>query len=199
MDKHQSKIETAVEPDCLSCDVGYGITSLPKYDYMSNFCIYISLDPYLAQWFIHDQGGKQPIQLVKGSVESKILEVYIAKRPSNIPPELYAPDKVAIALPGFRYRPAEIYNFLPNHAMAALTNAIRNRFDIELWNDLHHFGKIGRRQDELIYAWMEKHGIAQTEVNWNAIAKRYQRQRDIYLKRERSAKSYKKKKSRKNH
>ena len=78
--------------------------------------------------------------------------------------------------------------------MAALVVSIRNRFDIELWRDLHHFGKITRRQDELIYAWMEKNGIEMTEANWNAIAKRYQRQRDMYLKRERAKCSYNRKK-----
>lgn len=166
---------------------------------MSNFCIYIQLDPYLAQWFIHDHGGSQPVQLTKASVESKILEVYIAKRPANVPPEINPPGKVAIAIPCFRLRPPETYNFLPNRAVAALIDCIRNRFDLELWTDLHHFGKIGRRQDELIYAWMEKHGIEQTEANWNAIAKRYQRQREIYRKRERAAKSYNRKKSKKSH
>ena len=35
---------------------------------------------------------------------------------------------------------------------------------------------------------MEKYGIAMTEKNWNAIAKRYQRKRDYYLMNERRKK-----------
>ena len=100
-----------------------------------------------------------------------------------------------LSIPTFRHRPAETYNHLPKFALAALLNSIRNRFDIALWNDLHHFGKIGRRQDELIFAWMEKHGIELTEANWNAIAKRYQRQRDLYLNRHRAKNSYENRKS----
>ena len=42
---------------------------------------------------------------------------------------------------------------------------------------------------------MEKHGIEMTETNWNAIAKRYQRQRNVYSKREWSKSSYSRKKS----
>lgn len=42
---------------------------------------------------------------------------------------------------------------------------------------------------------MEKHGIEMTETNWNAIAKRYQRQRTVYIKRQWSKSSYKGKKS----
>lgn len=36
---------------------------------------------------------------------------------------------------------------------------------------------------------MEKHGIELTEKNWNAIAKRYQRKRDIYRRIDRRKKS----------
>ena len=148
---------------------------------MSNICIYIDLDNYLAQWFINSRGGTTPVSLERASVESKILEVFLQKRPENVPPDIDTTGKVAIYIPTFRHRPAETYNFLPKHARSALLVSIRNRFDIELWNDLHHFGAIGSRQDELIYAWMEKHNIEPTEANWNAIAKRYQRQRNIYL------------------
>ena len=161
---------------------------------MDRVFLYIHLDDYLAQWFIHDQGGTTPVHLQKGSVESKIFEVYLQKRPANIPPDLPGEGKIAIVIPCFKYRPPEVYNFLPKRAVAALVVSIRNRFDIELWRDLHHFGKITRRQDELIYAWMEKNGIEMTEANWNAIAKRYQRQRDMYLKRERAKCSYNRKK-----
>jgi hypothetical protein len=42
---------------------------------------------------------------------------------------------------------------------------------------------------------MEKHGITINETNWNAIAKRYQRQRTVYLKREWSKNAYSARKS----
>ena len=145
---------------------------------MSQISLYVPLDPYLAQWFIHDHGGSTPVELRRGSVESKVLEVYLAKRPPYVVPES-GDGLVPVYIPTFRHKPAEAYNYLPKHALSALLNSIRNRFDVELWNDLHSFGRIGRRQDELIYAWMEKHGIEMTEANWNAIAKRYQRLRQV--------------------
>jgi hypothetical protein len=158
-------------------------------------CIYIDLEDYLAQWFIHEQGGNLPVQLTRGSVESKILEVYLTALPENKKPQCSSEGKVAIAIPSFRNRPPESYNYLPRHAHASLLSIIRNRFDIQLWKDLHQFGHISKRQDELIYAWMEKHGITINETNWNAIAKRYQRQRTVYLKREWSKNAYSAKKS----
>lgn len=157
--------------------------------------LYLEIEDYLAQWFIHENGGEVPVQLTRGSVESKTLELYMAKLPEGIEPEVCSDGKLAVRIPTFRNRPPETYNYLPPRAMSMLLNLIRNRFDIQLWEELHHFGKIGKRQDELIYAWMEKHGIEPTEKNWNAIAKRYQRQRNIYLMRDRAKKQYNRKKS----
>ncbi|MDE6461257.1 MAG: hypothetical protein K2L32_00590 [Muribaculaceae bacterium] len=162
---------------------------------MSQICLYIPLEDYLAQWFIHEHGGEVPVHLTRGSVESKILEVYLTHRPEDQLPEIGGEGKLAIAIPSFRNRPPEVFNYLPQRALSSLLTIIRNRFDIQLWTDLHHFGKISKRQDELIYAWMEKHGIEMTETNWNAIAKRYQRQRTIYIKRQWSKSSYSRKKS----
>lgn len=162
---------------------------------MSQICLYIPLEDYLAQWFIHEHGGEVPVYLTRGSVESKILEVYLTHRPEDQLPEIGGEGKLAIAIPSFRNRPPEVFNYLPQRALSSLLTIIRNRFDIQLWTDLHHFGKISKRQDELIYAWMEKHGIEMTETNWNAIAKRYQRQRTIYIKRQWSKNSYSRKKS----
>lgn len=158
---------------------------------MDKFLLYIPLDEYLAQWFINNQGGQVPVTLTRGSVESKILEVFLTKRPECMLPDISTQGKVPVIIPEFRNRPPQTYNHLPCHAMNQLRSCIRQRFDIALWKDLSDFGNIIRnRQDDLIYAWMEKNGIEMSEKNWNAIAKRYQRQRKIYSDRNRSKKKY---------
>ena len=158
---------------------------------MERFVVYIELEDYLKQWFINEMGGDMPVKLIRGSVESKILEVFLTKRPEDLAPDLGGEDKLPIIIPEFRNRPADVYNHLPKHAVTSLQNIIRHRFDISLWKDLNTFGNIiGNRQDDLIYAWMEKHGIEINEKNWNAIAKRYQRQRMCYANRERARKNY---------
>lgn len=163
---------------------------------MDRFLIYIELEDYLAQWFVNEMGGNMPVKLLRGSVESKILEVFLTKRPDDVAPDIAGEGKLPVVIPEFRNRPAEVYNHLPKFAVNSLLNVIRSRFDISLWQDLNSFGNIIKnRQDELIYAWMEKHGIELNEKNWNAIAKRYQRQRNIYIHRSRAKKNYSLKKS----
>ena len=149
---------------------------------MDPIFIYIHLDDYLAQWFINDQGGKYPVELKRGSVESIILESFLAKQPEDIPQQTEAnnPDAVKIAIPFFKSKDVNYFNYLPKRAEDLLVATIRNRFDVELWTTLHKFTSIINRQDELIYAFMESHGIEINEKNWCTIAKRYQRKRTVY-------------------
>lgn len=144
-------------------------------------CINIELEPYLRQWYIHENGGTVPVVPDKYSVEHRIFDAFLTTLPPNALPDVATPDTVAIRIPEMKARPTRVYNYLPLSARRELKNCIRNRFIIELWNDLHHFGHIGKRRDDLIFAWMECHGIDRTETNWNAIAKIYQRQRSNYL------------------
>lgn len=142
--------------------------------------LYIPLEDYLAQWFINDQGGNNPVRLTRGSVEWCLLEMFLKTPPEDYTPETDGTGCICIELPNFRSKDTRYNYYLPPKATDALKACIRNRFDVDMWNALHRFSSIFQRQDHLIYAFMEKNGIEMTEKNWNAIAKRYQRKRDIY-------------------
>ncbi|MCM1140299.1 MAG: hypothetical protein NC453_17160 [Muribaculum sp.] len=147
---------------------------------MSDNLLHIALPPYLAQWYIHANGGEHPITLPRLSTENRLLEMCLIKRPSNIAVEELPESFVAIIIPEFKYKPSKKYNYLPKAAVDELTTCIRNRFLIEFWNDLHRTSKIGQRKDRLIEAWMESHGIEFNDTNWNTLAKIYQRQQTNY-------------------
>lgn len=151
--------------------------------------VYIPLEPYLAQWFIHHHGGMSPVQLRRGSSDSDILEVFLTRRPADAVPERDTSGMVPVIIPSFRFKPAEYYNYLPPAAVDAFVRNVRTQFDVEMWSDLYRFGHIGKRKDHLIYAWMESHGIEATETNWNAIAKRYQRKRKWTIENRRKGKN----------
>lgn len=154
---------------------------------MEHVFLYIHLDDYLAQWFIYEQGGKYPVELTRGSIECNILEQFLISQPKNaaISTEADNRNAVKIVLPSFRHKDTRYFNYLPKRAVSLLINCIRNRFDVDLWNSLHKFPSLLCRQDELIYSFMESHGIEINDKNWAAIAKRYQRKRKLYLLNER--------------
>lgn len=148
---------------------------------MSSTVIYLNnVEPYLKQWFIHEQGGDYPVNLGRGSVESDMLFQFLINKKTEEPP-IIDERTLAINIPSFKKRDPRTYNHLPPMAKVALHKCIKNRFDVQMWNDLHQFSNLGMQIDDLIYAWMEKHGIELSETNWNAIAKRYQRKRKTYL------------------
>ena len=165
---------------------------MKEEDLEEKYFIYLDLEPYLAQWFIHDSGGTQPIVLRKNSVERRVLDVYLLKLPPGARPNLKEDSNVEIVLPVNRAKPPKNYNSLSRRGMDILKRTLRDRFVIELWTDLHRYGYIGRRRDELNYAWMEAHGIEITDTNWNTIAKIYIRQYKNYLQRELNKKKSKK-------
>ena len=148
---------------------------------MSNICVYLqNVEPYLKQWFIHEHGGEYPVSLVRGSVESNILMLFLENKKAD---HIEAIDEktLAIYIPSYKRCDPRNRNFLPERAKVALHKCIKNRFDVQMWQDLHQFNNLGLQIDDIIYAWMEQHGIELSEMNWNAIAKRYQRKRRAYL------------------
>ena len=163
---------------------------------MSEKVLHIELPPYLAQWYIHANGGEQPVTLPRLSTENRLLEMCLIRRPRNLAEEELPESYVTIAIPEFKYKPSEDFNYLPKPAVEELASCIRNRFIIDFWGDMHRASNIGRRKDLLIEAWMLAHGIEYNDTNWNALAKIYQRQQTNYRVRRFRAKQKSKKKSR---
>ena len=140
--------------------------------------IYLKLDTYLAQWVVHEYG--EIVEFPRNSAENDVIQLGLMRKPILAyvpgPGEGYVPIKV----PYFKERNIRIYNYLSYSGRKSLARCIRSRFVIALWNDLHKFGHIGRQKQDLIWTWMEAHGIDTTETNFNTLFKIYKRKRDVY-------------------
>ena len=161
---------------------------------MGEFCIYLPLPPYLSQWLVNEHGGEVPVRLRRGSVESKILSLYLTRRPEGVPVQAGGDGLTPVVIPSFRSRPPQTYNYLPPRAGECLLNAIRDRFDLQLWEDMHDFFRVDMDIKDLLYAWLEAHGMEQDERNWLALEKRFRRLRDVYKARSRARSAYSAKK-----
>ena len=150
---------------------------------MSDIVIYLKLDQYLDQWLTHQHGGN-PVVFPKNSAENDILELGLTLKPYFAAPNEPGIDKVPISVPYFKSKDVRSYNYLPPKGRRALARCIRTRFVISMWNDLFKFGNIGKRKQDIIWTWMEAHGIEATDTNWNTIAKIYMRKRSVYRKQQ---------------
>lgn len=150
---------------------------------MAKQYLYINLPSFVAHWLINDCGGL-PVKFKKGTPEYMLLEVFMQPGAEEkiiheeVSEEL--DEAVQVMIPSFKYK-NESFNTLPPRAKTALEHMISERFSTNLFKDLHRFGNIGKKQKDLIYAWMEAHGIPDEGANWEAIDKRYQRLRKTYL------------------
>ena len=148
---------------------------------MSNYCIYLKMPSYLRQWFIHRHGGSDPVQLIRGSIESKLLQRATVKMPDGVMPPRQQEGEVAINILYSKSHDPRIYNYITETGKRALIQRIKDDFDLDVWEYLHDFGKVGSQQKDLIYLFMEQRGIKEDGTCWDAIAKIYQRLRKNYL------------------
>lgn len=150
---------------------------------MSQITFFLELPPYLAQWYRNRCGGESPIKPLRGSHESDIIEAFITTLPEGQVPQVQPNEgEVAIAIPSFRHKPPMYYNYMPPAAKKALHSSIKLEFELDLWDSLHKFCNLGKQLKDLIYAYMENHGIANTETNYLAVSKAYQRKRQCHVK-----------------
>jgi len=148
---------------------------------MSEYCIYLKMPSYLRQWFIHRHGGNHPVNLIRGSIESKLLQRATIPMPKGILPPRQGEDEVAINIPYSKSHDPRTYNYITETGKNALLGRIKDDFDLDVWDYLHDFGKVGVQQKDLIYLFMEQRGIHEDGTCWDAIAKIYQRLRKNYL------------------
>ena len=152
---------------------------------------------YLRQWFIHRHGGNDPVTLRRGSIESKLLQRATVPLPPGTPPARRQEGEVAIQIPYYKSHDPRVYNHITEIGKRVIVERAKDDFDIDVWEYLHDFGKIGRQQKDLIYLFMEQRGIAEDGSCWDAIAKIYQRLRNVYLTNERQKELRQEKRSKK--
>ncbi len=137
------------------------------------------MEPYLKQWFIHEHGGVTPVSLLRNSPERNIIQAFISTKPSGWVAQPIE-NGVPIEVPVIHGLDPEYWCFLPPRACQTLYNCIKSCFDSQLFGELHTIRSKDVLLTDLIYAFMEKHGIEDTETNWNTLAKIYKRKRDSH-------------------
>jgi len=165
---------------------------------MSAFCVYLCLPTYLAQWYAHmcrrhhfrEEGicpntpidPLTPIEMIRGSHEWEYLHQVLQKQPNAIPAPMPEGATLALTIPYYQDRDPRTYNYIDEHSRKYLEDIILEEFDVCLWKELNTIKVVLRRQDHAIWSFMARYGIACEGTHWDAIAKRYQRKRDLFYK-----------------
>ena len=149
---------------------------------MSDYCIYLKAEPYLA-FFLKTAFG-DPVVLEKDPPEARIIREYIGKTPEGIVPELGEEANLVIRLPYFKEADPRIYNYMGKAAKTALLESFDQLIERCMLKEIGALENIRRGKiSPMIYAWMEKHGIPDDGKNWYTISQKYYRLRKKYLKK----------------
>ena len=149
-----------------------------KAIYMSNFCVYIKLKPFVKQWLVNALGN--PVRFPSQSIENSTIHSFVIKLPKNAQPDVPGEDLTAICVPDSASKPAEYYNYLTPRGKMAVAECCEHLFRRCMWNELGDMSDLGCNMMSGIYAWCEKHGI---DIDYaDTIRQRYYRIREQYAK-----------------
>lgn len=139
--------------------------------------VFVDLEPYLRDWFLYFCGtDREPVELPRGSIEGKILRVFLRAPRADEKVTFIKPHGwTAIRVPVFRGHNPDSENYLSDKARIALKTAIRDRFDIDLWQSMGDWQLRGEMRNVAIEAWMEARGIEDTPTNTEAVTRRLTR------------------------
>ena len=148
---------------------------------MSNFCIYLKVEPYLAQWVTNHLGD--PIDFPRDSPESKLIKRFLDKTPLQDNPDL--DGNVKVLIPYSKQKDPRFYNYLRPMAKSLLVESLESMFITNLWAELGSVQGVSCSLTSLIRAWLEQHGISEDyeetiRQKFYRIRKRYQK-KGIFL------------------
>lgn len=144
---------------------------------MSDYVVYLTVPEYLAQWINHTFGN--PVELIKDSPESRVLNECLTKTPANSKPDLGEGSNIIIKVPYFKGKDPAVYSYLYESGKRAIIESFRTLLVKNLMAEVGSLSNANVKIATLIYMWMEKHGI--DEKHWDTISQIFYRTRKRYF------------------
>lgn len=145
---------------------------------MSHFSVYINPPEYLDQWLRHEfwDDESQRIVFPRGSAPRAVLAAVLRRAPSRYLPSK-GPCTLPVEVPTFKGVNPATFNYLSPYGHSALIAACKTLFKAALYNELHVLFDHDVQITDIIYDFMDRHGIDRSERNWETIRQMYLRMR----------------------
>lgn len=145
---------------------------------MSQFSVYINPPEYLGQWLRHDFWDDESERVVfpRGSAPRAVLCSLLRKAPRDFHPGDTS-GQIPVEVPTFKGINPATFNYLSPTGQTALISACKKLFQSTLSNELHELFNHDVQITDIIYEFMDRHGIDRTERNWETIRQMYSRMR----------------------
>ncbi len=145
---------------------------------MSDYTVKIKAPGYITDWLRHDywNADRRRVEFPRGSAPRAVLSALLRKTPAGYR-EPQGEEWTAVEVPTFRGVNPATYRYLSESGQTALVGACKKLFRAQLWMELS--GVMGEdvQITDIIYDFMDRHGIEATETNWETIRQMYMRLR----------------------
>lgn len=139
-----------------------------------NYTFYINVPSYIREWATHHLGN--PVEFPRDSPENRLIKLYIEKQPADKQP---VRGNLEIKIPMTKQKdPRCGYFYMSPRSQQMIAECLQTLFIQNLWSELGNIHKYNCELTTAIYAWLEKHGISDT--NWECIRQKYYRLRKLY-------------------
>lgn len=145
---------------------------------MSQFSIYVKFPDYLSQWLHHEYWDEETkrVEFPRGTAPHAVLKSLL--RP--LPPTWRQGDTTGllrIKVPTFKGINPATFNYLSPKGEAALASACRTLFKAQLFLELSPLFEHDVEISDVIYDFMDRHGIEADPKSWESIRQMYFRMR----------------------
>ena len=146
---------------------------------MSQLSIYISLPEYLDQWLRHEYWNPETnrVEFPRGSAPRAILQSCLTKTPPGAMSHFRGAGEIPIEVPTFKGLNPRVYCYLPDRGRKALVSCLKKFFSATVWRELHPLLSHDIQITDVVYAFLDRHGIEPTPRNWETVRQMYYRMR----------------------
>lgn len=145
---------------------------------MSQFTVSLSLPSYLDQWLRNEYWDAEESRVVfpRGSAPRAVLYTVLRRAPRGWRPDPGI-DGLPIEVPTFKGLNPATHNWLSPAGQRALAGACKKLFQTNLFNELSPLFDHDVCITDVIFDFMDRHGIEPNEKNWETIRQMYSRMR----------------------
>ncbi len=146
---------------------------------MSNFVIYLSLKPYIRQYFVSKYGI--PIKFEAQSIFNDRLVTLLQKRPKDAEPEVAGPDLTPICIPYSRQKDPESWNYISKYGKQILINFLESVVNLDLWKHMNDLCADDSQIQLAACDWCSRNGI---DISYaDTFRMRFYRKRKLMMKK----------------
>lgn len=145
---------------------------------MSQFSLFVKAPDYLAQWLRHDYWDEETGRVVfpQGSAPRAVLQSLLRRQPRGWV-QGDTTGLLRVEVPSFKGINPATYNYLSADGQSALVSACKVLFKSVLFLELSPLFPHEVQITDIVYDFMDRHGIERDPKNWETIRQMYFRMR----------------------